>query len=94
MNKTICQKGTWTLIATNVQSFSFNLTNTYPDKSQKCGYKIHWGLVEPAVDTTLFNYYGLDNNNQIVYAYPIEFSNSVAQNIYVMSVFDDGAVTY
>ena len=93
MTTITCTRGTWVKIADSVTSFSFNLKNSYPDNTQKCGYKIHWGTVEPAVDTQDFNYYELDTNGT-VYAFPITFSNTTAQNIYVMSMFDNGAVTY
>ncbi len=93
MTKTTLTKGEWTEITTAVTSFSFNLINVYPDSIKKCGYRIHWGSVEPAVDTVDYNYYELDTNG-CVYAFPVSFSNTVAQNIYVMPIFDDGAVTF
>ena len=93
MNKTTCTEGVWTEVATGVTAFAFNLINDYPDTIQKKGYKIHWGASTPAVDTTDFNYYELDTDGAI-YAYPIQFTNSTSTNVYVMSVFDDGAITY
>ena len=95
MTRTTLTKGVWTEVATNVTSFVFNLTNTYPDSVQKSAYKIHWGGSLPAVDTEDFNYYELDGNpNDKIYALPIQFSNSTATNIYVMPVYEDGAITY
>lgn len=95
MNRVACTKGVWTKVLTNVTSALFSLQN-YPDTSQKSGYKIHWnatGTGAPAIDVEAFNYYELDSKN-VVYALPITFSNSAAQDVYIMPVFEDGAITY
>ena len=91
-----CTKGDWIEVATGVTSFVFNLKNSYPDALQKCGYKITYnatGTGTPEVDTEDCVYYELDTNGK-VYAFPIEFNNSTPQDIYVMSMFDDGSITY
>lgn len=93
MTRTALTQGVWTKVADSVTSFAFNLQNTYPDPTQKCGYKIHWGTEAPATDVAAFNYYELDHGTK-VYAYPVQFTNSTAANIYVMPVFGAGAITY
>ena len=93
MQKINYPMGVWTKVFTGVTSAAFNLINSYPDPIQKCGYKITYGSTEPAVDTDVYSYYELDRD-ATVFAYPIQFTNSTAANVYVMPMFESGAITY
>ena len=95
MNKVTCSKGVWVEAFTGVTTASFSLINDYPEITQGRVYKIHWGNSLPAVDTDVYNLYELDRDpDNVVYAMPIQFTNSTATNVYVMCVTDDGAITY
>jgi hypothetical protein len=95
MTKTNCPKSQWVEVFTGVTAASFNLGNNFPDSIQKMGYKITYGSSAPDADETAFNYYELDGSiDSVTYSFPIQFMNSVAANVYVMSVYSDGFITY
>ena len=91
MTRTICPKGVWAQILTGVTDASFNLTNEFPDPTQKSGYRIHEGTSAPAADTDDYIYVELDSNGKF-YTKTILVSNTSSTNVYVLSMFDDGAV--
>lgn len=89
MTKVDLTQGVWNEVFTGVTSANFYLVN-YPDKVQKCSYKITYGTSLPAIDTDAMIFYDMNDNNAI----PVSVSNSTAVNIYVLPVYDTGRIVY
>ena len=88
MTSVTCTKDVWVEIATAVTEFNFNLTN-HPDVANKRAYYVATGSSTPADESTALYYEMLKETNK-----PISYNNSVAENIYVKAIYDDGKVIY
>jgi len=89
MQKIDLVQDVWTEVFTNVTSQNFHLIN-YPDKARARGYKIHYGSIMPSDDTDIFIFYSMRAQSEIL----VTLNNTIATNIYIMPIYDDGKIIF
>jgi len=82
-------KDFWIEAFTGVEAQTFYLSN-FPDKAVARAYKIHYGTSMPPDDTDIFVYHNMRSQNEML----VVVNNLTATNVYIMALYDDGAIIY
>jgi len=82
-------KDTWIEAFTSVTAQTFYLSN-YPDRAVARAYKIHYGASTPPDDTDIFVYHNMRSQNEML----VVVNNLATTNVYIMALYDDGAIIY